>query len=61
MHKVRITLKGLKPNSDVYEESSHIIEASTEDELEANITSFIYEYRNKHQYYKIKYTKKEKL
>lgn len=52
----QITLKGLKPGEDIYEESTHVISGSTDDELQANITAFIYEFRNKHQYYKIKYT-----
>ncbi len=54
--KVQITLKGLKPGEDNYEESQHIVEGHDFDDLQANITSFIYEFRNIHQYYKIKYT-----
>lgn len=59
--KVLITLKGLKPGEDNYEESKHVITASTDQELQDNITAFIYEFRNIHQYYKIKYTNIEDL
>ena len=55
-HAISNYSKGLKPGEDIYEESTHVISGSTDDELQANITAFIYEFRNIHQYYKIKYT-----
>jgi hypothetical protein len=61
MKQYQITLKGLKPGEDNYEESTHVISASTDEELQGNITSFIYEFRNIHQYYKIKYTNIKEL
>lgn len=54
--KVLITLKGLKPGEDNYIESTHMISGSTEIDIHDNIAAFIYEFRNEHQYYKIKYT-----
>lgn len=54
--KVLITLKGLKPGEDNFIESQHEITGIDIDEINAKIASFIYEYRNTEQYYKIKYT-----
>lgn len=54
--KALITLKGLRQNEDVYIESKHLIEG---DDIDQSINEFIYEFRNKYSYYKIKYMEKQ--
>lgn len=58
MLSYKIVLKGLKPGEDDYETMELIIEGSTEREVENNIADAIYEIRNKHQYYKMRYVSK---
>lgn len=54
----KIILKGLKPGEDDYETISVVISGKTEEEVENNIADAIYEIRNKHQYYKMRYVSK---
>jgi hypothetical protein len=54
----KIILKGLKPGEDDYETISVVISGKTEEEVENNIADEIYEIRNKHQYYKMRYVSK---
>lgn len=61
MMQYKIILKGLKPNEDIYETIEVIISAQSEKEADFLIADTIYEIRNKHLYYKIKYVLKEKL
>lgn len=56
---VRVTLKGLKPNEDNYETHHAEITGLTDDDLDGNILSYIYEWRSLNGYYKVKYTNKE--
>lgn len=54
----KIVLKGLKPGEDDYETIQLIIKGETDTEVENNIADAIYEIRNKHQYYKMRYVSK---
>lgn len=58
MLSYKIVLKGLKPGEDDYETVEVIIEAETDIEVEHKIADTIYEVRNKHQYYKMRYVSK---
>jgi len=59
--QVLITLKGLKPDADEYE--THVTSITGEDmiDVDANITAYIYEWRNKYGFYKMKYINKRIL
>lgn len=58
MSIVKIVLKGIKPQSPEYE--MHIAYLSNlTDDIDAKITAYIYEWRNKNGYYKTKYISKE--
>ncbi|EAR2661107.1 hypothetical protein SEPL_380 [Salmonella phage SE_PL] len=56
---VQVTLKGLKPGEDDYETHVATISGLTMDEIDGNILSYIYEWRNANGYYKMKYIHKE--
>ncbi|EBS4516597.1 hypothetical protein DQT32_04210 [Salmonella enterica subsp. enterica serovar Braenderup] len=58
MLSYKIVLKGLKPGEDDYETIEVIIEGETDIEVENKIADAIYEVRNKHQYYKMRYVSK---
>lgn len=55
----RIHIKGLKPDQDDFE--SHYIDITFEegDDVDSMIASLIYEIRNTHSFYKLKYCSKE--
>lgn len=59
MLQYKILLKGLKFNEEVYESIELIVSGETEDEVDANITSLIYETRLEHMFYKMKYVSKD--
>lgn len=59
MLQYKILLKGLKFEDDEYQNIELIITGETDEEVDANITSAIYETRHKNMFYKMKYVSKD--
>lgn len=57
----RIVLKGLKPNTDVYETKEVFVQVLPYEDIDTLVNDLIYSIRNTEKYYKIKYVAKELL